>query len=45
MLSGNGQNNGIRNSGNRYRAEGKGPSIHVADPESNVVEFKGPPGG
>ncbi len=29
----------------RYGAEGEGPSIYVADPEGNVVELKGPPGG
>jgi glyoxylase I family protein len=27
----------------RYGAEGVGPSIHVKDPEANVVELKGPP--
>jgi glyoxylase I family protein len=29
--------------GMRYGAEGEGPSIYVLDPESNVVELKGPP--
>ena len=29
----------------RYGAEGDGPSIYVTDPEGNVVELKGPPGG
>ena len=29
----------------RYGAEGEGPSIYLADPEGNVVELKGPPGG
>ena len=29
----------------RFGAEGKGPSIYVTDPEGNVVELKGPPGG
>jgi glyoxylase I family protein len=29
----------------RYGAEGKGPSVYVTDPEGNVVELKGPPGG
>jgi len=29
----------------RYGAEGAGPSIYVTDPEGNVVELKGPPGG
>lgn len=31
--------------GYRYGAEGEGPSIYVTDPEGNVVELKGPPGG
>jgi catechol 2,3-dioxygenase-like lactoylglutathione lyase family enzyme len=29
----------------RFGAEGEGPSIYVLDPEGNVVELKGPPGG
>jgi len=29
----------------RYGAEGVGPSIYLTDPEGNVVELKGPPGG
>jgi catechol 2,3-dioxygenase-like lactoylglutathione lyase family enzyme len=29
----------------RFGAEGEGPSIYAADPEGNVVEFKGPRGG
>ena len=29
----------------RNGAEGVGPSIYIADPEGNVVELKGPPGG
>ena len=29
----------------RYGAEGEGPSIYITDPEGNVVELKGPPGG
>lgn len=29
----------------RYGAEGEGPSLYVTDPEGNVVELKGPPGG
>jgi catechol 2,3-dioxygenase-like lactoylglutathione lyase family enzyme len=29
----------------RFGAEGEGPSVYVTDPEGNVVEFKGPPGG
>jgi glyoxylase I family protein len=28
----------------RYGAEGEGPSMYISDPESNVVELKGPPG-
>ena len=31
--------------GQRYGAEGVGPSIYIQDPEGNVVELKGPPGG
>ena len=27
----------------RYGAEGDGPSIHLADPEGNNLELKGPP--
>ncbi len=29
----------------RYGAQGEGPSIYCTDPEGNVVELKGPPGG
>jgi catechol 2,3-dioxygenase-like lactoylglutathione lyase family enzyme len=29
----------------RYGAQGPGPSVYIADPEGNVVELKGPPGG
>jgi glyoxylase I family protein len=29
--------------GNRYGAEGEGPSQYLFDPEGNVVELKGPP--
>ncbi len=29
----------------RNGAEGVGPSIYITDPEGNVVELKGPPGG
>lgn len=29
----------------RYGAEGHGPSVYLDDPEGNVVELKGPPGG
>ncbi|MFT3735292.1 MAG: VOC family protein [Rhodocyclaceae bacterium] len=27
----------------RYGAEGRGPSLYIADPEGNVIELKGPP--
>jgi glyoxylase I family protein len=30
--------------GERYGAEGNGPSMYVRDPDGNVVELKGPPG-
>ena len=30
--------------GQRYGAQGEGPSQYVFDPEDNVVELKGPPG-
>ncbi len=33
----------ITDSGQRYGAEGDGPSIYVRDPEGNIVELKGPP--
>ena len=29
--------------GERYGAEGNGPSIYIDDPEGNTVELKGPP--
>ena len=29
--------------GQRYGAEGMGPSLYVRDPDGNVVELKGPP--
>lgn len=29
----------------RNGAEGEGPSIYITDPEGNVIELKGPPGG
>lgn len=29
--------------GDRFGAEGVGPSIYIEDPEGNVVELKGPP--
>ena len=28
----------------RYGAEGRGPSVYIADPAGNTVELKGPPG-
>lgn len=34
---------GMAGSGNRYGAEGFGPSIYIEDPEGNTVELKGPP--
>jgi glyoxylase I family protein len=30
--------------GQRYGAEGEGPSIYITDPDGNTVELKGPPG-
>ena len=35
----------ISDSGDRYGAEGTGPSIYISDPEGNVVELKGPAKG
>ena len=32
-------------SGDRYGAEGTGPSIYFLDPEDNIVELKGPSDG
>lgn len=29
--------------GQRYGAEGEGPSIYLSDPEGNMIELKGPP--
>jgi catechol 2,3-dioxygenase-like lactoylglutathione lyase family enzyme len=29
--------------GQRYGAEGEGPSIYIKDPDGNTVELKGPP--
>jgi catechol 2,3-dioxygenase-like lactoylglutathione lyase family enzyme len=29
--------------GERYGAEGMGPSLYIRDPDGNVVELKGPP--
>ena len=31
--------------GNRYGAQGMGPSMYIRDPDGNVVELKGPPRG
>jgi catechol 2,3-dioxygenase-like lactoylglutathione lyase family enzyme len=31
--------------GQRYGADGLGPSLYIRDPEGNVVELKGPGGG
>ncbi len=33
----------VVDSGQRYGAEGEGPSVYVKDPEGNTVELKGPP--
>jgi catechol 2,3-dioxygenase-like lactoylglutathione lyase family enzyme len=33
----------ITSEGQRYGAEGMGPSFYIADPEGNSVELKGPP--
>ena len=30
--------------GQRYGAEGEGPSVYIQDPDGNVVELKGPAG-
>jgi catechol 2,3-dioxygenase-like lactoylglutathione lyase family enzyme len=32
----------VRDAGQRYGAEGTGPSIYIEDPDGNVVELKGP---
>lgn len=32
----------IVSSGQRYGAEGTGPSIYIKDPDGNIVELKGP---
>ena len=34
----------IADEGQRYGAEGEGPSIYIRDPEGNTVELKGPSG-
>ncbi|HTP76427.1 MAG TPA: VOC family protein [Rhizomicrobium sp.] len=33
----------IVESGQRYGAEGTGPSVYIRDPDGNTVELKGPP--
>jgi catechol 2,3-dioxygenase-like lactoylglutathione lyase family enzyme len=35
----------VADSGQRYGAEGEGPSIYITDPDGNTVELKGPPEG
>lgn len=37
------QNVTVTDSGQRYGAEGEGPSIYILDPDGNSVELKGPP--
>jgi catechol 2,3-dioxygenase-like lactoylglutathione lyase family enzyme len=32
----------VTSSGQRYGAEGEGPSIYIQDPDGNTVELKGP---
>jgi glyoxylase I family protein len=39
-----GHNVQIGEMGNRYGAEGTGPSLYINDPEGNLLELKGPPG-
>jgi glyoxylase I family protein len=34
----------IGETGQRYGAEGAGPSLYLNDPEGNTVELRGPPG-
>jgi catechol 2,3-dioxygenase-like lactoylglutathione lyase family enzyme len=34
----------VVDSGERYGAQGEGPSLYIHDPEGNTVELKGPPG-
>ena len=34
----------IIDAGQRYGAEGTGPSIYIRDPDGNIVELKGPTG-
>jgi glyoxylase I family protein len=33
----------VGEAGQRYGAEGDGPSLYLSDPEGNTVELKGPP--
>jgi glyoxylase I family protein len=33
----------ITESGQRYGAQGTGPSVYIRDPDGNTVELKGPP--
>lgn len=35
----------VEQAGQRYGAEGEGPSIYISDPEGNIVELKGPASG
>ena len=34
----------VTDAGQRYGAQGEGPSIYIRDPDGNTVELKGPPG-
>jgi glyoxylase I family protein len=34
----------VGDTGQRYGAEGEGPSLYLSDPEGNTIELKGPPG-
>jgi glyoxylase I family protein len=34
----------VGETGQRYGAEGEGPSLYLSDPEGNTIELKGPPG-
>lgn len=33
----------VTDSGQRYGAQGEGPSLYLNDPEGNTIELKGPP--
>lgn len=39
------EGHGVRlgETGQRYGAEGEGPSLYISDPDGNTVELKGPP--